>query len=217
MLTPERKGHHGTPIQALDVMEAAINQREAAGLKDVALIRQSLTEPEWFAELFDRYGRLIYDYAARRLGGHAADDIVGETFFVAFRRRGSYDMTQPLARPWLYGIATNLIAKHRRTEERHYRMLRRTGADPLPEPLADTVVRRVTAQAQDRKLAGALASLHRRDRDVLLLIAWADLTYEETAVALGIPVGTVRSRLNRTRRKIRATFGGSDPTAEREA
>ncbi|MFI6517826.1 RNA polymerase sigma factor [Spirillospora sp. NPDC050679] len=182
----------------------------------MALIRQSLTEPECFAELFNRYGRLIYDYAARRLGGQAADDIVGETFFVAFRRRDSYDMTQPLARPWLYGIATNLIARHRRVEERHYRMLQRTGTDPLPEPLADTVVRRVTAEAQDRRLAGAMAGLHRRDRDVLLLIAWADLTYEETAIALGIPVGTVRSRLSRTRRKLRAAFGDTDPTAERE-
>ncbi|TDB97450.1 sigma factor-like helix-turn-helix DNA-binding protein [Actinomadura sp. 7K534] len=75
-----------------------------------------------------------------------------------------------------------------------YRALQRTGLDPLPEPLAEAVVRRVDAQAGDRRLAGALAALHRRDRDVLLLVAWAELTYEEVAAALDIPVGTVRSR-----------------------
>ncbi|GAA1580077.1 RNA polymerase sigma factor [Actinomadura kijaniata] len=193
---------------------AAADVHRAAELADVELIRRSLTEPEWFAALFDRHGRRIYDYAARRLGAQAAEDIVAETFFVAFRRRAAYDTAQTLARPWLYGIATNLIAKHRRVEERHYRTLRRTGLDPVPEPLAETVVRRVAAEAEDRRLAEAMASLHRRDRDVLLLVAWADLTYEEVAAALGVPVGTVRSRLNRARRRIRAAFGDTDPTAE---
>ncbi|TDD76130.1 RNA polymerase sigma factor [Actinomadura rubrisoli] len=182
-------------------------------LDDAGLIRRSLTEPEWFSALFERYGRRIYDYAARRLGAQAAEDIVAETFFVAFRRRDSYDMTRPLARPWLYGIATNIIAGHRRTEEKYYRTLRRTGLDPLPEPLAETVVRRVTAEVEERRLAGAMAALHRRDRDVLLLVAWAELSYEEIADALGVPVGTVRSRLHRARRKIRAALGDTDPTA----
>ncbi|MFI0453478.1 RNA polymerase sigma factor [Actinomadura sp. 6N118] len=196
---------------------AATDPREAGALDDAGLIRRSLTEPEWFSGLFDRHGRRIYDYAARRLGADAAEDIVGETFFVAFRRRAAYNLAEPLARPWLYGIATNLIAKHRRTEERHYRTLLRTGVDPAQEPIAEAAVRRVAAQAQDRRLAGALARLHRRDRDVLLLIAWADLTYEETAAALNIPVGTVRSRLNRARRTVRAAFGDTDPTTEQES
>ncbi|MWK40705.1 sigma-70 family RNA polymerase sigma factor [Actinomadura sp. J1-007] len=188
---------------------------ETAGeLDDAGVISRSLTEPECFSALFDRYGRQIYDYAARRLGAQAAEDIVAETFFAAFRQRASYDRSRSLARPWLYGIATNLMARHRRTEEKYYRTLQRTGADPLPEPLADRVVRRVAAEAEERRLAGAIARLHRRDRDVLLLVAWADLTYEEVACALDVPVGTVRSRLNRARRKVRAAFGDTDPTAE---
>ncbi|SNR38814.1 RNA polymerase sigma factor [Actinomadura mexicana] len=186
---------------------AAVGHRACRDLSDAEAIRHSLTEPESFAVLFERYGRQIHRYAARRLGAQAAEDIVAETFFAAFRQRASYDLAQPVARPWLYGIATNLIARHRRTEERMYRALQRTGLDPLPEPLAEAVVRRVDAQVEDRRLAGVIAALHRRDRDVLLLFAWAELGYEEVAAALGIPVGTVRSRLNRARRKIRGVLG----------
>lgn len=78
----------------------------------------------------------------------------------------------------------------------------------------DAVVGRVAAQDHDRRLAGALAGLSRGDRDVLLLVAWGDLSYEEVAEALGVPVGTVRSRLHRARKKTRAALGGDDPTRE---
>ncbi|WP_233617988.1 MULTISPECIES: RNA polymerase sigma factor [Actinomadura] len=194
--------------------EAVPAEPPAAGaLTDSDVIRLSLDDPEWFAELFDRHHRRIHHYAARRLGVHAADDIVGETFLAAFRRRAAYDLAQPLARPWLYGIATTLVARHRRAEERYYRALQRTGADPLPEPLADAVATRVAAESQQRRLAGALAGLSRGDRDVLLLVAWGDLTYEEVARALEVPVGTVRSRLHRARRVVRRALGDS-ATAE---
>ncbi|MDL4771944.1 MULTISPECIES: RNA polymerase sigma factor [Thermomonosporaceae] len=193
---------------------AAIDPGRAQELDDAELITLSLEEPEWFSALFDRHGRRIYDYAARRLGGHAAEDIVAETFFIAFRGRSSYDRTRSMARPWLYGIATNLIARHRRAEERYYRTFQRTGLDPLPEPMADVVVTRVAAQVEERRLAGALRKLSRGDRDVLLLVAWGDLTYEEVAAALDLKVGTVRSRLHRARRKARAALGETDPVKE---
>ncbi|MFE3455032.1 RNA polymerase sigma factor [Nonomuraea sp. NPDC059194] len=181
---------------------------------DAELIRRSHDDPEQFAVLFDRYIKQIHRYVARRLGAQAADDIAAETFLTAFRRRASYDITQPLARPWLYGIATTLMARHRRDEERYLRALSRTGVDPLPEPMADTVVGRVAAQVEDRRLAGALASLSQGDRDVLLLVAWEDLAYEEVSQALGVPIGTVRSRLHRARKKTRVALGGDDPTRE---
>lgn len=181
---------------------------------DGAIIRSSLDEPERFAVLFDRYARQVHQYVSRRLGTQFADDIVGETFLIAFRKRETYDPARTLARPWLYGIATTLVARHRRSEERFLRALQRTGTDPLPEPLAETVVRRVAAGTQDRALAGALARLSRGDRDVLLLVAWADLSYEETAQTLDIPLGTVRSRLHRARRRLREALGGTDPTRE---
>ncbi|WP_106397634.1 RNA polymerase sigma factor [Actinocorallia populi] len=181
---------------------------------DGEIIRSSLDEPERFAVLFDRYARQVHRYVSRRLGTQLADDIVGETFLIAFRRRETYDPARTLARPWLYGIATTLMARHRRSEERFLRALQRTGTDPLPEPMAETVVRRVAAGAQERTLAGALARLPRGDRDVLLLVAWADLSYGETAQALDIPLGTVRSRLHRARRRLREALGGADPTRE---
>jgi RNA polymerase sigma factor (sigma-70 family) len=177
---------------------------------DADLIRCSWAEPERFAALFDRYADQIHQYAARRLGTAAADDIVAETFLAAFRRRASYDTGRPLARPWLYGIATTLIAQHRRDEVRFYRALARTGVDPLPEPMAEAVVRQVAAQGLQRQLAGALAGLAARDRDVLLLVAWGGLRHEEIAEALSVPVGTVGSRLHRARRKLRAALAGAD-------
>ncbi|MGW5473333.1 RNA polymerase sigma factor, partial [Streptomyces chartreusis] len=84
------------------------------------------------------------------------------------------------------------------------------------EPLADRAADRVVARAVRRELSAALAALPARHRDVLLLVAWGDLSYEEAAQALGVPVGTVRSRLNRARSKLREALGGSNPTALRE-
>jgi RNA polymerase sigma-70 factor, ECF subfamily len=183
---------------------------------DAKLIEQSLAEPEVFAVLFDRYAADIHHYAARRLGASAADDLVAETFLAAFRRRTSYDTSRSQARPWLYGIATTLIARQRRSEQRLYRALARTGVDPLPEPIADQVVRRVAAQGQQRRLAAALAGLSPADREVLLLVAWGGLSYEEIAEAVAVPVGTVRSRLHRARRKVREALANAEQSRTTE-
>lgn len=189
-----------------------MTERPEHMIDDATVISQSRHEPEAFAALYDRHAAAIYRYVARRLGTAAADDIVAECFLAAFRRRDSYDLRQGDARPWLYGIAANVIGKHRRAELRLLRALARTGTDPVAECHADLVDNRVTAQAAHRALATALAGLSPGDRDVLLLIAWADLSYEEVARALAIPPGTVRSRLNRARRKTREALGGCDPT-----
>ncbi|GAA4514826.1 MULTISPECIES: RNA polymerase sigma factor [Nonomuraea] len=179
---------------------------------DAELISASLTEPEAFAELFDRYSGMLYRYVSRRLGpGGPAEDLVGETFLVAFSRRGSYDLAHADARPWLFGILTKLVSRHHRTEAARYRALRRAPVEPDVESPADRVAAGVTAQAAGPGLASALAALPAKDRDVLLLIAWGDLTYEEAARALGVPIGTVRSRLNRGRRKVRAALGDTNP------
>jgi RNA polymerase sigma-70 factor (ECF subfamily) len=149
----------------------------------------------------------------RRLGQDAADDIVAETFLLAFRQRDSYDQARPDARPWLYGIATNLIGQHRRAEIRLYRALARTGADPVTESFTDRIDDRVSASTASRRLAAALARLSAELRDTLLLVAWGDLSYEETATALGIPVGTVRSRISRARSALRRSLGDTNPAA----
>lgn len=178
---------------------------------DAEIVAQSLEQPELFALLYDRYAPDIHRYAARRLGDTAADDIAADTFLVAFRIRSRYDRTRPNARPWLYGIAGNLIGKQRRAEVRALRALARTGHDPVAASWGESWVEdtdsRIAAQGP---LAGALAGLSAPDRHVLLLVAWAELTYQEVAEALDIPVGTVRSRLNRARRKVRTALG-ADP------
>ncbi len=183
---------------------------------DAAVIRLSRHEPDYFTVLFRRHAPHIQRYVVRRLGQDAADDIVAETFLLAFRQRHSYDQTRADARPWLYGIATNLIGRHRRAEIRLYRALARTGADPVMEPFTDRVDERVSASSASRRLAAGLARLPEELRDTLLIVAWGDLTYEEAAGALGVPVGTVRSRVSRARTKLRRTLGPANPAASSE-
>ncbi|MEV0228088.1 RNA polymerase sigma factor [Nonomuraea sp. NPDC050786] len=177
--------------------------REVDQSDDATLIQESLREPEIFAALFDRHAPLLHRYAVRRLGPDAAEDVVSDTFLAAFKHRDRYDRSRPDARPWLYGIASNVIGKQKRTELSLYQAYVRSGVHPGVPPVEDEV----NTLAVNRPLAAALLKLKRGDRDVLLLVAWAELTYEEVATALGIPVGTVRSRLNRARTKIRETLG----------
>jgi RNA polymerase sigma factor (sigma-70 family) len=188
----------------------AIGAEPGAG-DDATLIARSLDMPECFGVLFDRHAPAIYRYIVRRLGPGAADDLVAETFLIAFRKRGGYDAAHTNARPWLYGIATRLIGRHRRDEVRFFRAIAGTGVDPAAEPIADRVTDRIAAQAVSRELAAALATLSPGQRDVLLLVA-SGLGYEEAARALAVPAGTVSSRLVRARRKVRDLLGGQDPT-----
>ncbi|MBO2455721.1 RNA polymerase sigma factor [Actinomadura barringtoniae] len=179
---------------------------------DAELIRRSRSEPERFARLVDRHAPRIHRYIAQRLGPDTADDLMAETFLVAFRRRNAYDVTRSQALPWLYGIATNLMARHRAAEVKKYRLLERIGPGSSDEEMTEAIVDRVDAQGLSGPLAGALAALPARQRNVLLLVAWADLSYEEVAEALDIPIGTVRSRLSRARTRLRDALGGSDPS-----
>jgi RNA polymerase sigma-70 factor (ECF subfamily) len=174
---------------------------------DAVIIEQSWQEPERFAAIFDRYYPEIHGYAARRLGGGLADDVAAETFLIAFDKRTNYDLSRADARPWLYGITSNLIARRRRAEVRQYRALAKSGTENPAEDHADRVVGEVDALARRSGLAQALAEIADGDRDVLLLVAWAELTSEEAGRALGIPAGTARSRLHRARKRIQAALG----------
>jgi RNA polymerase sigma-70 factor (ECF subfamily) len=180
---------------------------------DAELLAASLDEPERFAALFDRHAPAIHRYVARRLGRDAADDVTAETFLTAFRIRARFDPERAGVRPWLYGIAAKHISRHRREEVKALKILARTGHSPVAETWTESADDRVTAQAAARPLARALARLSTGDRHVLLLFAWADFSYQEIAQALDIPVGTVRSRLNRARRTLRATTASSLPEA----
>jgi RNA polymerase sigma factor (sigma-70 family) len=178
---------------------------------DAVLITRSWREPDRFAEIFDRHYADIHGYASRRLGASLADDVAAETFLIAFDRRRRYDPTQPSARPWLYGIASNLMARHHRAEVRQYRALARAAAQ-LVDDHDEHVAGRLDAAAQRGRLAAALLTVAERDREVLLLVAWAQLSCEEAAQALGIPAATARTRLHRARRLTRAAL--ADPRSE---
>ena len=172
---------------------------------DAAIIRRSCANPASFAELFERHAPLIFRYLARRVGECNADDLLVETFLAAFRRRDQYDASYRDARPWLYGIASNLVGQHRRDESRLLRIrVAEDSALPVSEQShADWVTTKALASSVTELLAAVVADLPQVERDVLLLIAWEQLSYEEVAQALDVPVGTVRSRLSRARARIR--------------
>ena len=173
---------------------------------DGAIIGRSRNEPEQFAVLFRRHATGISRYVTRRLGPELAEDIVAETFLTAFRERSRYDLARTDAMPWLYGIAANLIRRHHRDEVRWLRALARTSYDPIAQSAADLAEDRLAADAIGRAVAAGLATLSARHREVVLLVAWAELTYDQAAEALGVPPGTVRSRMNRARHQLRASL-----------
>jgi RNA polymerase sigma factor (sigma-70 family) len=182
---------------------------------DAATVRRSLAEPESFALLFQRHAGPVGRYIARRIGAQDAEDVLADTFLEAFRQRRRYDADRADARPWLYGIATRRLGRYRRAELKQLRVLERTGTDPVVT-FTDRSDSRVGASTAIRGVAEVLRRLPTGQRDALLLVAWADMTYEEVAVALGVPVGTVRSRISRARAALRAALGGTDPRSVEE-
>jgi RNA polymerase sigma-70 factor, ECF subfamily len=149
---------------------------------------------EAFEELFELHFDVVYGYLARRVGPDIGRDLASETFLRAFAARKRYDAARGEVRPWLFGIANNLLRRHYRDEERRLRAFARLDARQEDLPPGEP------------RLAQALVALPREERDVLLLFAWADLAYAEIAAALEVPVGTVRSRLHRARAHVRAAL-----------
>lgn len=158
-----------------------------------------------FAALFDAYAAELHGYLTRRVGA-VADDLVAETFLAALATRQRYDPSRGDPRAWLYGIATNMLRQHARQERRSLEKTARAAQLHLDQidDTAHLVAEQVDAQRSTATIADALLSLSDRDRDVLLLTAWSGLDGAQVALALGIPAGTVRSRLHRARRLLQA-------------
>lgn len=173
---------------------------------DAAIIARSLARPEAFGEVFDRHWGTVHRYCRSRAGGEG-ESLAAETFRLAFDRRATYDVAYTDARPWLLGLATNLIRNHLRGLARGERAMGRLDSVPAADH-ADAAVDRAEAALLGPALAAALDGLRAGDRDALLLMAWNDLTYHEVAEALDIPVGTVRSRISRARLHLRAGLSG---------
>jgi RNA polymerase sigma-70 factor (ECF subfamily) len=183
-------------------------------VSDADLIGRSATEPELFTAIFDRHSGEILRYVHARLGGDLAQDVTAETFLAAFRYRSRFDLSAGSARPWLYGIAIRQIGKHRRAEARRLRLMHAALPDRPAEDFGDRAAERVTAAQLGPRLAALLAGLARPDRELLLLVAWAGLSYDEAAAATGTTVGAVKARLHRVRVRTRRELGGSNPMDE---
>lgn len=165
-------------------------------------------EAECFGVLFDRHGGAVRAFCARRTGSiDAADDLVSIVFLEAWRRRGEVELVDGNALPWLYGIARRTIQHRWRTAVRHRRALERLAPASATPDHAEEVAGRLDDERHLARLRAALERLRPPDRDVLLLCVWQGLTYAEAAVALGVPVGTVRSRLSRARSRLDAETG----------
>jgi RNA polymerase sigma-70 factor (ECF subfamily) len=175
-----------------------------------------------FELLFERHAKAIYNYCFRRIGDwSAAEDLLSIVFLEAWRRRQK-QLPPGKVLPWLYGIATNVVRNRRRSERRYRAALARVPG-PAPEPEGvDDIVERIADERRIGQALELLAALPRRQQDVFVLCAWTGLSYEDAAFALGIPAGTVRSRLSRARRTLEeldpgSGHGQSDMTTVEEA
>ncbi|AZS37140.1 ECF RNA polymerase sigma factor SigE [Microbacterium lemovicicum] len=173
-------------------------------MHDGQIMTRSITERAAFAELYDRHERSVYRYAARRLGPSQADDTTSETFVVAFARRA--DFVGHDARPWLLGIATTLMHKFARQEAQAWRGMLAADLARVDSDQFEAVDDRLDAGTTAQQMGATLARLPAGDRDALLLHTFGDLDYEGISKALSIPIGTVRSRIHRARRKLRAAI-----------
>ena len=178
---------------------------------DAEVIARSLESSAAFGELFDRHATTMFRYFVRRVGPDEADSLLGELFRIAFEKRSGFDTERAEARPWLYGIASNLLARHRQGEARRLDATARlvNTAMAASDGFAE-VDARLDAPRRWADVAAAIATLPQGERDTLLLFAWEGMPYDQIATALDVPVGTVRSRLNRARGRVRELVGASE-------
>jgi RNA polymerase sigma factor (sigma-70 family) len=179
------------------------------GETDAQYIEASFSDPDAFAALFERHAMPLHRYIVKRVGRRDAEDLVGETFATAFRSRRSYDLGRDDARPWLFGIATNLSHHYWRAEGRRRGRHEVANAGSNADDQSDEIVQKLFFESQREPIGEALSKLDNAELDVLLLRAGPGFSYEEISLALGIPVGTVRSRLARTRIRLRELLGDS--------
>jgi RNA polymerase sigma factor (sigma-70 family) len=168
-----------------------------------------------FGVLFERHGRRIYNYCFRRTADWAlAEDLTSATFFLAWRAHGSTTLEAESALPWLYGIATNVLRNQRRSSRRRRDALARLTMERLQEPdFAEEALTRIDDEREMSRLLELLSKLPRREQDVIALCDWSGLSYDDAAQALRVPIGTVRSRLARGRRRLRELASATGPEA----
>jgi len=165
---------------------------------------------EAFGRCFEENFPAVHRFIARRVGTALADDLAAETFATAYRRRHAFDPEKGSLRSWLFGIAANLVRNHWRAEQHQLELDARLAVDVELRQDPSLSDDRLSASLAGPRIAAALADLVAEQREVLLLHAWAELSHQEIAAALGIPLGTVRSRLWRARTTLRERLQGLD-------
>ncbi|MFD3996467.1 RNA polymerase sigma factor [Streptomyces sp. NPDC058548] len=174
-------------------------------------------DPSALGEAYDEHARVLYHYAFRVCGDRAAaEDVVSAAFLEAWRCRGKVHAEGGSLRPWLLGIATNIMRGSAREARRRDAALARMPERGVLPDFADDVLARMTDGEQIRAARAALGKLRRREREVFTLVVWAGLDYAAAGEALGVPVGTVRSRLSRARERLRKLADAELRTARRE-
>jgi RNA polymerase sigma factor (sigma-70 family) len=177
---------------------------ELSDVSDSDLLAMAGSEPEAFGELFKRHSRSVYAYCARRTGSlDLAEDLTSVVFMEAFRRRRKLLLSNASALPWLIGVANNVVRNAERSLRRY-----RSALDRIPVPAngissEEDAMERLGAQEALARALEAISALTQGERDVVLLVLWSEFTYADAATALGIPVGTVRSRLASARAKFK--------------
>ena len=174
-------------------------------------------EADAFGELFERHHVLIYNFCFRRTGSWStAEDLMAVVFLEAWRTRRGMQLHDGSLLPWLYAIATNVTRHQHRSTGRHQAALARVASRVTNIPdHADEIIDRINDEQRMRQVLGAFTQLPQRERDVLELAAFASLDYAQIAAALGIPVGTVRSRLSRGRNRLRGIVDDIDKYDEK--
>jgi RNA polymerase sigma factor (sigma-70 family) len=188
---------------------------EPERISDSDDIAASISDGERFGAVVERHFAELYRYLARRVGADA-DDLAAETFAIAFRRRGDYQLDRPDMRPWLYGIATNLVRRHRRSEMRRLAAYARSAHRDahLSVDASQEIAAHLDGANTLHRVAAAFARLDDEQRDVLFLVAICGLAYGDAAEALDLPVGTVHSRIARARKRLRDLIesSGQEPS-----
>ncbi|MDP2710839.1 MAG: sigma-70 family RNA polymerase sigma factor [Solirubrobacteraceae bacterium] len=169
---------------------------------DEHVLARSIAEPAAFAVVYRRHAGAVLRYMRRRLGDAAAEDATTEVFLRAFRQRAGYRPRHVTALPWLYWLAGLVIADLAGAEQRRLNVLQRLAAMAAGAPAESS--RPGSDLTPD--VARALLALSAPDREALLLVVWGELSYEEAALAVGVPIGTVRSRIARARKQLRAVI-----------
>lgn len=178
---------------------------ETAAQSDASIIEQSLTDSRLFEVIFDRHFEAVHRFAVGRVGLQDAGDVVAETFARAFDRRQRFRMGKPSALPWLFGIAVNVARERTRKSDRGHRATSRIAVrvDVIAESFESALADRIDAERLRPDLISALRTLSDDEYALLMLVTESDLTYDQMADTLGIPAGTVRSRLSRARHRLR--------------